>query len=226
MGLSLLDLIFPRKCVSCFKFGSYLCNDCRDKIKPGAPQICPVCERAAIDGLTHVSCKNNLALDGLSYLFIYKPPISLLLKKLKYQFGTDVKNVILELALNELKNYLLMKRKLTLIPIPLHNLRRNWRGFNQSALLGQEIANKLGWEFREDLLWRIKLKPPQASLKGKARQANVSGIFSTNPKSLTAQLPNVLLFDDVWTTGSTMKEAAKALKKAGVKFVWGITIAR
>ena len=110
-----------------------------------------------------------------------------------------------------------------LVPIPLYWLRRLWRGFNQSEVLGILMAKKLGVDLRTDLIRRVRKTKPQVELKGKKRKENVAGAFRINK----AVLPfAIILFDDVWTTGTTLRTCGATLKRAGVKFVWGMTLAR
>lgn len=85
----------------------------------------------------------------------------------------------------------------------------------------------MGWRYEPNLLIRTKLRQPQTQVKkADKRRSNVQGIFSVSPNILISGYPNILLFDDVWTTGATMREAARVLKHNGAKFVWGLAIAR
>jgi ComF family protein len=113
-----------------------------------------------------------------------------------------------------------------LVPIPLYRSRQNWRGFNQSELIGEKLAKQLGWKFVPDLLIRNKNTIPQVGLRGSVRRSNLSGVFSVNPDCVLSTLYSVLLFDDVFTTGSTIDEAKKVLKVAGFKNIKSLTIAR
>ncbi len=113
------------------------------------------------------------------------------------------------------------------VSVPLHWRRFNWRGFNQSEILGKLMAEKLGIKFLPDLLIRKKYTEPQVKLKSKERKENIKDAFVIN--SQRRQIPNTsyyILFDDVWTTGSTLRACAKVLKQAGVEKVWGMTLAR
>jgi ComF family protein len=115
-----------------------------------------------------------------------------------------------------------------LVPIPLHPRRLRWRGFNQAELLGELIAKNLGIKFIPDLLIRVKNTEPQVKLDKDQRQINIRHAFILNKNSQFDNLKicNFVLFDDVWTTGATLKEAGKVLKRNGTKKVWGLTIAR
>jgi ComF family protein len=122
------------------------------------------------------------------------------------------------------KERIFLPKDAVLIPIPLYQKRKNWRGFNQSEEIGKMIANKLKWEYQQDILVRTRKTIPQTELKGQERLQNISGAFSPNSDNLKPDKTYILL-DDVLTTGSTLKEACKKLKQNGAKTVWGITIA-
>ena len=137
---------------------------------------------------------------------------------MKYRFAYDVISEFVEhLASFKFQNAIL-------VPIPLHKQRQNWRGFNQSSLLAKEISKKFNLTCVESALIRIENTTPQAHLGKEERLQNIRGKFAVKePFSLINK--QIVLIDDVWTTGSTMKECAKVLKKAGAKEVWGWTLA-
>lgn len=236
--MSFLDIIFPKRCAGCGKMGTYLCNKCRVKQALHWEKICPVCEAKAIGGNTHVECMTEFVpdtkevvrlpvLDGATFIFQYRPPVSVLLKQLKYRFGREILPVISRWTADELKKRKELPSRAVLVPIPLYPYRQNWRGFNQAEELGREAAKVMGWQFRNDILVRSKWRSPQTEVKSaNKRLSNVQGIFSLASNILVSQYPSIILFDDVWTTGSTIKEATKVLKEAGAKKVWGLTIAR
>ena len=111
------------------------------------------------------------------------------------------------------------------MPIPLHWTRNNWRGFNHVEEVGKILAQLMGWEMT-NLLERSKMAKQQVGLKGKERKENVQGVFNLVPNPPASSLDTIILFDDVWTTGSTMLEATRVLKQAGFKRVWCLTLAR
>jgi ComF family protein len=231
--MTLIDLLFPRKCLNCGREGSYFCSQCLNFLSLDNQRICPVCEKPSIGGHTHARCSKKESLDGLTSIFAYKGIIKKAITKLKYKFIFDIAGDLMEVFLSSCGEDLVFstycqKEKPILVPIPLHPQRLRWRGFNQSELLGKIIAKNLGLQLIPDLLIRTKNTKPQMELSEKQRQENILGAFS-----LKLQLPNnlitnnsILLFDDVWTSGATIKEAGKILKKNGAKKVWGLTIAR
>jgi ComF family protein len=229
----LLNLFFPKHCLGCGKEGAYFCLNCQEKIKPLNFQICPVCQQSSINGLTHSSCQTKDTLDGLIVLFPYQGILKKALSKLKYYFVTSLVQELSELLLRKAKLELnfgekVRNNKIILLPVPLFKQRQNWRGFNQAELLGRKVAKYYDWEVRTDFLIRWKSTPPQVGLKSKQREINLREVFVFNPKIVVPDFlkANIILFDDVWTTGSTLKEAAKVLKKVGFKKVFGLTICR
>jgi ComF family protein len=142
---------------------------------------------------------------------------------LKYKRATSVGDELTEYLIGLLKAKVLPPVH-CLIPIPIYWYKENLRGFNQSVEVGGKIAEKMRLNFIPDLLIKNAQTPPQAGLSGAKRRKNLKGTFRLNSK---INVPDsVFLFDDVFTTGSTMFEATRVLKRGGVEKVWGITIAR
>ena len=231
-----LDFIFPRACIGCGRWeNSYLCADCVNFLKTQNKPICTYCFKPAIGGQTHPSCRQKWGLDGFTAIFRYQSLVEKVIQQFKYQYQTDLGRTILEMVLSfvgEDKAFVCFasQPKVFLVPVPLHWLRKNWRGFNQAEILGAMIASKLDIGFVADLLVRQKYTQPQSRLKKKKRLKNIRGAFKINHKSLISNHPpaggSVILFDDVWTTGATLKECAKVLKRNGFKKVWALTLAR
>lgn len=117
-----------------------------------------------------------------------------------------------------------------IIPIPLHAKRLNWRGFNQSELICKIIAEKYSIPIFNNILTRVKNNKPQVEMPDfERREKNIDGIFAINPKIyLSPQIKkaNVLLIDDVITSGATIKQAGSVLKQAGFKKIYGLAAAK
>jgi len=230
----LTDLFLPKRCLSCGQEGGYLCSHCRKTIWPLSDFICPVCEKQSFLGQTHPYCQTKYSLDGLVSFFPYKGLMRTAIGKLKYKFITDLAEDLFVLMKNVVRTKnqfkwlkrFFPKNKTILIPIPLYWQRENWRGFNQSKLLGEKLADYFHWQLRDDILIRQKATQAQVELRARQRQKNIQRAFKIKPNIQISQDSKILLFDDVWTTGSTLKEAAKVLKKAGFKKVYGLTICR
>lgn len=207
--MSFWDLIYPKKCLGCGRAGKYFCEQCLEKIDLSD------------------ECFN----DHLS-LFCYRGLIRETIKQLKFKFLKDIEGELQLLIQSGLRRKLtqpnteLFQEFLTLKPqvqpLPLFWFRKNRRGFNQAELIGKIICRQLKLK-PVDCLERIKLTKPQSRLPREKRLANIKNVFKVRP----GRLPRaILLVDDVWTTGATMREAVKVLRERGVKEVWELSLAR
>ena len=133
--------------------------------------------------------------------------------------------IIAHFILSENKLIFQNKENSLLAPIPLSKSRERWRGFNQATLLANELSRFLKIPLLNNNLIKIKKTQPQVELKREQREENIKGAFKLkNPQKVRGK--RIFLVDDVFTTGSTMEECARVLKKAGGKEVWGIVVAR
>lgn len=224
--MNILDFLFPKHCVYCGRIGGYFCDCCRFHIKTIAAHeaICPVCEKSAIGGSTHPRCKGRYTPDGLTVFFHYDGAIRSAIKTLKYRLVTDLAEEFISLIQNSL-----LVNNSVLIPIPLHPSRLRERGFNQAEILGRLLSKKLNITMRTDILKRARETVPQAEIeRRKDRMENMKNVFVCNDvfHKQAERYKNILLFDDVFTTGTTMREATSVLKRAGARWVWCVTMAR
>jgi ComF family protein len=207
--MSFWDLVYPKKCLGCGQAGRYFCADCLSQI-----------------ALSDECFNNHLS------LFCYRGVMREAVKKLKFRFLKDMEDELKALISSGVdkkltqpntrlfKEFLRLKPRVQ--PLPLFWYRQNWRGFNQAEMVGKIVAAKLKLK-TSNCLDRIKFTQPQSRLKRGERLTNVSGIFAVKPGKLPRA---ILLVDDVWTTGATLREAMKALKNKGVKQIWGLSLAR
>jgi len=233
--VNLADLLFPKSCITCNRQGQYLCKECLNKIGLAKP-ICPYCQKPSIDGFTHIKCQKVFGLDGVTSVWNYEGIIRKSILSLKYKYATQIGEELVNCLANRLLDYHLPFTFPTsnavasagwyFLPIPIYWHRQNIRGFNQSILIGNSLCQKMNWKFIPDLLIKNKQTISQVELSGEARRKNLKNVFCVNPNYVLSTIYSVLLFDDVFTTGSTLHEAAKVLKRAGVKKVWGLTMAR
>jgi ComF family protein len=112
-----------------------------------------------------------------------------------------------------------------IIPVPLHPKRKRQRGFNQAQLIVKELSRLKRIEIVEECLVKNRNTPPQTLLDEEEREKNVSGAFGIK-KEENIKEKVVLLVDDVYTTGATIRECSSVLKEAGVKEVRAITLAQ
>lgn len=145
-----------------------------------------------------------------------------------YEAITDILKIIPEANLKALQLYRKITSSITILPVPLHRQRFNKRGFNQSAIMGTFFANYLGTGYDDSVVRRIKDTTPQVNFKtNKERYLNVSGafeLFSQKRPNIIGK--NFIIVDDVWTTGSTIKEIGRILKRGGAGRVFALTLAR
>jgi ComF family protein len=112
-----------------------------------------------------------------------------------------------------------------LVPVPLHAARKRERGFNQSHVLARELARIKGMRLLSGCLVKIKNVAPQTSLEGAGREDNVRGAYAARrPSKIEGKI--VVLVDDVFTTGSTLRECGLVLRAAGARDVRGLTLAQ
>lgn len=220
MPLSLLDLLFPKKCVSCKAFGSYLCKNCFSKVEFVENPVCPVCQRQAVGGKTHPGCRNKYRLDGLVVACRYRGPVRDAIKKVKYRWIYDIEKIFVDLLEERFWKFSLPEG-IILVPVPLHEKRKKWRGFNQSEILAKILAKKFEVPFA-GLLLRPRETKTQVGLTREERRKNVRDAFLVAGE---VRGKNVLLVDDVYTSGATMGECCRVLKKAGAKSVFGMAVA-
>lgn len=226
--VSFLDFLFPKKCLGCGRGGQYFCHQCLAKALLINQPICPVCRRPSPFGQTYPPCQTRYTIDGLTSVFAYQGLIRKGIKDLKFRFRFDLSEELITLLLNHnaVKSLQFLDLKKTIVvPIPLHPWREDWRGFNQAAVLAKILAEKLKLPFYEDLLTRTRYTESQTGLEKEERQKNVEEAFQVNQAYKLAN-GHVVLMDDVWTTGATMRTCANLLKRVGFEKVWGLTVAR
>lgn len=225
---NLLDFIFPKRCVVCKKFDSYLCANCFSFLSFDAKNLCLVCRKPSFQSFTHPNCKNRLSIDGSFSTLSYNKTVKKLIYNFKYSpYVRDLSSFITDLVYenliqNEEFNLLLKRNKWIIAPIPLSSGKFKKRGYNQSEILSIELSKKLEIE-KMDILKRVKNTRSQVGLSLKERKENIRDAFLVI-KDIKSK--NIFLVDDVVTTGSTLLEATKVLKKSGAGKVFAITLAR
>lgn len=224
MGTTLLDLLYPKRCVGCGQEGRYFCGGCR-AVLPWIPS--PWCSQCGLHLAPGASCSfcsiHELALDGLSSAFLYLSPIREAIIALKYRGLTALSGELAELLVDHVR-----KRRFdvdVIVPVPLHRSRQRERGYNQSEVIGRGLGRLLGLPVDIKALSRLRSTAPQAQQASRdERLRNIGGAFAAQKEA--AQGQRVLLLDDVCTTGATLNACALALRAGGAQTVWGLTIAR
>jgi ComF family protein len=222
--------IAPPVCVLCGGVGQAgeeawgldLCAHCQHACERAhAPDPAPARESADVAG---GGC------DRLRVLFAYRPPVDRLVTQLKFAREPAPARVLGMLLARELRTSAADANAALpecIVPMPLHPLRLRERGFNQCELIARHLGRRLGIPVNTGLLERRRHTEAQSSLAAAARRANVAGAFGPAARAARTTVPkHVALLDDVMTTGSTLAEAAGALRAAGVRRIEGWICAR
>lgn len=232
---SVLNLILPPRCISCGKIvleENGLCPECFNLITFIST---PYCKRCGLPFAESVPAGDKMLCPNC--VKQKKSPLGMCRSAVKYDEHS--KNTILALKfLDKTENAAIFAKWLKLagkdifedgadllIPVPLHYRRLVSRRYNQSALLAAQLSKLTGLEVNTSALIKHKPTKPQASMSGSERLKNVKGVFSVKyPEAVRGR--HVVLIDDVYTTGSTVKECAAALHAAGAAQIDALTIAR
>jgi len=219
-----VDLLFPQWCVGCGEGGRFLCSSCRSSLSRIVPPLCPKCGKSQLAGILCPSCVSWQAeIDGIRSPFRFDGVMRQAIYQLKYR---NVRALAASMAML-LQDYLVINPMPgeVLVPVPLHQKRLRERGCNQSGLLAQELSKLINLPLVDNCLLRKRQAPPQArtSTVGERRD-NVADAFACCDNRLQGK--QVLLIDDVSTSGATLDACAGALKAGGAALVWGLTLAK
>ena len=224
--------LYPQPCIHCDQDTEYgarhaiqriLCADCIEKIQKVSQPACPICSVPFASGaaLSHSpehccgDCRSTPpAFSRAITPLLYEGPLATAICQFKYEKKTDFAGPIAGLLTNHFTDLSIDR----LMAIPLHPSRLRQREFNQALLLAREIARMLDRPYSVDALIRTRNTPPQVGLSGKERAENIKGAFAVTREDAVRQ-QRILLIDDVYTTGATLREGARVLMKAGAREV-------
>ncbi len=241
-GTVLLDAVFPPRCAGCRTWNeAVFCSSCRVSL---CPIQAPFCERCGIpfDPQLHTAsecaaCRANRyhaapPYEMLRSVFAFEGALRHAVHRFKYQDKTALGAPLAGLMHEFLHQSNTQEARIpvenigAVVPVPLYAWRRYRRGYNQSELLGRELAHLLDVPMI-NALTRVRHTAPQVELRKKQRRDNVRGAFALH-KEVTRRHDKggVLLVDDVCTTGATLGECARVLKSAGFAPIYALTLAR
>jgi len=238
---SLLDLIYPPRCAICQAFlqdpvvphgGQDLpfCQNCFKDFTEIKSPICSHCGRPFSDGIEQDRvCEDCLrkrpSYDIARAPYLYDGALMTAIHELKYAQRSHLADSLGSLLASFAQAWIGELNGSLVMPVPLHPRRLRARGFNQSLLLARRVASKTGAELDFLSLRRTRFTKPQIELSSEERKKNVRKAFKVvNPQAVKRR--TILLVDDVATTGSTLNECAKALKRAGADGVLCLVLAR
>jgi len=233
---TLEDIAYPKICLGCktkldaHLADEYICSRCRLKIKKNIPPFCHSCGRhLEKDNRNKSICpsclRNRLRFDRAFSPCLYEGVLKELIHEFKYKGKTHLGKPLSKIMTDFIREYALPVDYMDfIIPIPLHKARQREREFNQAEILGRHVASEFNKGLRNDLLRRERPTQTQTGLANERRFLNVTDSFSVT-KDADLKGKNVLLIDDVLTTGATSSAAAAALKNAGAHIVFVLTLA-
>lgn len=217
-----LDVLFPPRCVGCGSYGAYMCERCLETAPRAAGDRCPRCWLKVSDERCPACNAHTPAFTAMRSAFSY---------------GGLARDAVLALKFNGVSALAPsmaapMARALhewsppvdIIVPVPLGGLRRRTRGYNQSELLAGEVARACGIPIERKALRRTRRTAPQTRQPDAvSRRENVRGAFGAGRRPVSG---NILLVDDVSTTGATLDACARALLENGAGRVYAVTFAR
>lgn len=223
-----LDILFPKTCLACGKWKKYICDNCRNSIEFITKDPCIYCWKINENGHIHQHCRRPNSYDGTLSAIYYNQIAKKIITNIKYKLITDAFQEFLQfLWQTSGKKFLHFKETFPscfIQPIPLHKTRQSKRGFNQAEIIAKFFSNKLGYPIIHELV-RVKNTNPQAKTHNKIeRSMNMRNAFRIQCRENIIG-KNIILVDDVMTTGSTTKEATQVLKKASARSVFVFSLA-
>ena len=230
----LVDFLLPCACIACgsrIAGGGLVCAPCRGRLRPPPAPRCARCDYPAGTGdRPGRPCLECLewpeALGPARSAVALRPPADVLVHGLKYEGWRELAPMMAELMERRLATLLDDLEGHVITYVPTSSAHRRRRGYDQAELLARALAGRTGLAFAH-LLARRRQKRTQVSLHPQQRMANVRDAFSLQPGAgQPAGGRDVLLVDDVLTTGATARAAAETLARSGVRRVALVTFAR
>lgn len=222
-----LDLIYPPKCLVCGDMQpKYFCDECLSDIVWIKPPVCSYCGMPVDDRNCRECVEIDFAFDSARSAAVYDGALKDAIHQFKYSGHKALGPILAELVIRYLREKTERLRLVDcVIPVPIHSSRLRQRGFNQSEILADEIGQAFSLPVLCGNLTRTRSTRPQVNLPKDQRRENVADAFCVESKD-GVEGRNILLIDDVFTTGSTSDAATRALKDAGAKAVHVLTLAR
>ncbi|MFH1355239.1 MAG: ComF family protein [Candidatus Omnitrophota bacterium] len=233
---NLAGIVYPRVCLSCRKkldvssINEIICRHCWEKIEKNKPPFCHCCGRnlkkpRVTKGICPECLRRKLHFDRAFSPCLYAGTTKELIHQFKYNRKEHLGPTLSGFMIDFIKEYNLPMEYIDLVvPIPLHKSRLREREFNQAQILSSNICKEFKKDLSSDILLRSRRTKTQTELSFDERLSNIQGSFTT-AKGINLKGKNILLIDDVITTGATSSEAALSLKKAGCGIVFVLTLA-
>jgi ComF family protein len=218
-----VDWLFPPVCGGCGRNGARWCEACQRAVIRVSLPVCNLCgQRLRQPGVCNSCRQTPPAFDAMRVACDYKGPIRKAHHRLKYHYDLSLADSLARLILDVFREQNWDGD--LILPVPLGKERLRERGFNQAGMLAFPLALASGKAYRPDGLERVRETASQVGLTAQQRRNNVSGAFKARVEAVKDR--NVVIVDDVITTGATMDACAHALREAGAARIYGLALAR
>ena len=229
---AVISLLFPRRCPVCERIvtpkGAYICPVCAKKLSFVKAPVCFKCGKEIGDGREYCQdcMRHPRTFERGIALLNYNEKASRSVSRIKYGGRREYLDYYGKAMAERLGSAICRMKAQTLVPVPVHPARLRERGFNQAAELAARLGELLPLPIDDGLLIRAKKTARQKDLNPAQRLANLEQAFSVpERRKKEGKLPeSVILVDDIYTTGSTIEACTRALKAAGVKRVYFVSI--
>ncbi len=227
---SAITFIYPAQCHVCkkqlgFESTPYICNSCWKIIEFIQSPWCEICGIPYTENLCNSCATKPPRFGKLRTIAVYENTIQQAIHQFKFNKRDSLSHTLKQLILDNIPCDLNLTDYDYVLPVPIHKKRLRERGFNQSTLLAKGIAKVVGLRVLEDVLIREKNTSPQSSLDREARQTNIKGAFKIQNADIIRD-KHILVFDDVFTTGATVREVVNVLWDADPIEIDVLTLAR
>lgn len=207
-----INIIYPQLCLLCGKLcKKHLCKQCKTRI----------CKDATFK-IETINCY----FEKHIYIFKYEGEIRNLILSYKFKDKSYLYKLFSEIILKNEKIFGILEKYDIIIPVPIHKKRKKQRGYNQSELIANDLATNIkDLKCENNILIKQKNTLPQSSLNKNQRKNNLKDAYKViNQEKIINK--KIILFDDIYTTGSTAKECSKILKASGAKEILVLTISK
>ncbi|MFH1380107.1 MAG: ComF family protein [bacterium] len=226
-------MVYPKRCISC---GSplphdntqYACVTCWNSIERIGENSCAGCSAPlAYQADSCPACQRRPVSYGRLYAAaLYRGLMRRYLHRIKFSNKKYIMQALAHLCITRCRQIPHMHTYDAVIPVPLHPARMRERGFNQAEILGKFIADEFSIPLITGLLVRVRNTNPQFNLTLEKRKQNIQNAFNVTKQAAMSKYKKIILVDDICTTGSTLSEAARALKSAGSKKITCFVLAK
>lgn len=232
----MINLIYPRRCPVCdeviHRQGYCICYECKDRLVKVREPICKKCgkmlEDDTIEYCFDCQRKPKNYIEGRA-VYVYDSLMKESIARFKYKGKKEYAEFYSNAIVENLGDYIKKRNIELIIPVPIHRDKLKVRGFNQADVIARNIGEKLGIKVESNALVRIINTKPQKELNNIERSMNLSNAFKINSSNIKYKksienVNNILIIDDIYTTGATVDSCAKVINKLKYKNIYFVTI--